>query len=75
MTTHSVEQLTNYIEKKMNMGLTTLATFVDFRKAFDCVQHRVLLDKLSSLGIEDKAIRWFKSNLTDRKQRVLANNV
>ena len=74
-TIHSVEQLTNYIEKKMNRGMTTLATFVDFRKAFDCVQHPVLLKKLSSLGINNSTIRWFTSYLTDRKQRVLANNV
>ena len=74
-TIHSVEQLTNYIEKKMNLGLSTLATFVDFRKAFDCVQHPVLLDKLSSLGITNSTIEWFKSYLTHRRQRVLANNV
>ena len=74
-TIHTVEQLTNYIEKKMNVGLPTLATFVDFRKAFDCVQHPTLLEKLSSFGVEGGAIEWFKSYLTGRKQRVLANNV
>ena len=59
----------------MNVGLPTLATFVDFRKAFDCVQHPILLDKLSSLGVWACTIKWFKSYLTDRKQRVLANSV
>ena len=74
-TIHSVEQLTNYVEKKMNRGLATLATFVDFRKAFDCVQHTVLLKKLSTFGIDRQTVNWFKSYLTDREQRVLANNV
>ena len=54
-TIHSVAQLTNFVNIKMNAKLPTLATFVDFRKAFDCVQHcvqhDVLLSKLSHLGI------------------------
>ena len=74
-TIHSVEQLTNYIEKKMNRGLCTFATFVDLRKAFDCVQHPTLLNKLASLGMHNNAVEWFRSYLPERKQRVLANNI
>ena len=70
-TIHSVAQLTDFINTKMNAGMPTLATFVDFRKAFDCVQHGVLLDKLYWLGVGKD---WFRSYLSDRKQRVLANN-
>ena len=73
-TVHSIAQLTNYINAKMDKGLPTLAAFIDFRKAFDCVQHQILLGKLSTIGIDKRAIRWFESYLTDRKQRVLANN-
>ena len=73
-TIHSVAQLTNFVNIKMDAKLPTLATFIDFRKAFDCVQHDVLLEKLSLLGLEAGVVSWFKSYLTDRKQRVLANN-
>ena len=72
---HSVAQVTNYIEKKKDSKLPTLAAFVDFRKAFDCVQHTMLVRKLSGLGISQRIINWFSSYLTGRKQRVLANNV
>ena len=74
-TVHSLAQLTNYINTKMDKGQPTLATFIDFRKAFDCVQHPILLGKLSSLGVDTRAVKWFESYLSEREQRVLANNV
>ena len=52
-----------------------LATLVDFRKAFDCVQHRVLLNKLNGCGIGSIMLDWIKSYLTNRKQKVLANGI
>ena len=73
-TIHSVTQLTNFVNEKMDRGLPTLAAFVDFRKAFDCVQHGVLLSKLSRLGIGRGMLDWFGSYLSMRKQRVLANS-
>ena len=73
-TVHSVAQVTSYINTKMDRGQPTLAAFIDFRKAFDCVQHPVLLGKLASTGIDRKAVKWFESYLTGRKQKVLANN-
>ena len=73
-TIHSVAQVTKFINSKMDVGMPTLATFVDFRKAFDCVQHDVLLKKLRGLGVDGKTLCWFESYLTGRKQRVLANN-
>ena len=73
-TVHSIAQLTNYVNKKMDNKLITLATFIDFRKAFDCIQHTTLLHKLSKIGLQPKVISWFESYLTGRRQRVLANN-
>ena len=73
-TIHSVAQVTDYINIKMDRRLPTLAAFIDFRKAFDCVQHPVLLDKLSALGLNGKVIDWFTSYLENRRQRVLAND-
>ena len=74
-TTHSVAQFTNYINTKMDSKTPTLATYIDFRKAFDCVQHRVLLHKLSKMNLGDSTVQWIRSFLTGREQRVLANNV
>ena len=74
-TIHSIAQITKFINTKMDKGQVTLAAFIDFRKAFDCVQHPILLDKLSCTGLGNNALKWFESYLTGRRQRVLANNV
>jgi hypothetical protein len=43
--------------------------FCDLEKAFDCVGHKILLNKLSFYGIKDKQYNLFESYLTNRKQR------
>ena len=72
-TVHSVAQLTDYISKKMDVSLPTLVAFVDFKKAFDCVQHPILLDKLARLGFGKQVLDWVGSYLSGRHQRVFAN--
>ena len=47
--------------------------FVDLSKAFDMVNHTLLIDKLSSLGITGIENRWFKSYLNNRTQCVSLN--
>ena len=57
----------------MDIGVPTMATFVDFRKAFDCVQHEVLIKKLECLGLSCDVVKWVQSYLSCRQQRVYAN--
>ena len=47
---------------------------VYFKKAFDLVDHRILLNKLEIYGIKDEALLWFNTYLTNRKQQVTINN-
>ena len=74
-TIHSIAQLTSFINAKMDSRVPTLAAYIDFRKAFDCVQHPVLLQKLGGLKLDQSTVEWVRSYLTKRKQRVYANNV
>ena len=74
-TAHSVAQLMNFVNIKMDSRTPTLATYIDFRKAFDCVQHTVLLNKLAGLNLSRSTLEWVESYLSCRKQRVFANNV
>ena len=47
---------------------------IDFRKAFDLVDHILLLKKLKYYKISEKTISWFSSYLLRRKQKVFVNN-
>ena len=58
----------------MDRRCPTLAVFIDFKKAFDCVQHDLLIQKVRTLNLDDLTIRWLENYLTHRQQRVFANN-
>ena len=46
------------------------AVSIDLRKAFDSVDHEILISKLESYGLKDIELDWFRNYLTDRKQLV-----
>ena len=52
----------------MDQRMLTGAVFIDFRKAFVTVNHDLLLQKLSYMGVLDKELAWFKDYLHDRTQ-------
>ena len=49
--------------------------FIDLKKAFDTVNHKMLLQKLEHYGIHGDSLAWFKSYLSDRKQYVHINGI
>ena len=51
------------------------ALFVDLSKAFDTVDHHLLLNKLSLMGFDHMSLQWFKSYLTGRSQCVKVGKI
>ena len=74
-TAHAVSQLLIQIYTNINKSTTTVAIYIDFSKAFNCVQHPTLLNKLKKLNLDPNLIRWVASYLENHTQRTLANNV
>lgn len=63
----------NFIQKLdsvLSSGQHAVAVFCDLTKAFDCVDHSLLLTKLPSFGLAEQPLKWFESYLTQRQQKV-----
>ena len=69
-TEHALIEITDQIRLSMDNNQITCGIFVDLSKAFDTVNHHILLDKLENIGIRGKALELFKSYLSDRNQYV-----
>ncbi len=63
------------ISQNLDLGKQTDILYFDIAKAFDTVDHKLLLNKLSRFGITGNILNWFKSYLSGRQQRVLLNGV
>ena len=68
-------ELTDDIYQALENKQVTTALFVDFRKAFDCIHHTLLLRKFEKIGFADNTMSWLKSYLSNRSQRTLANGI
>jgi hypothetical protein len=66
--------LINNILEALNNKFIVGGIFCDLTKAFDCVNHTILLSKLEFYGITGSAYNLLKSYLNDRYQRVLIKN-
>ncbi len=67
-------KITSEITDAMDRGDITILSLLDFSKAFDTVNHPLLLAKLKSLGFMDPTLLWFTSYLENRKQCVISNS-
>ena len=67
--------LTETIRKSLDEGKFSCAVFLDLQKAFDSVDHKILLKKLENYGFRGVAKSWVESYLTGRRQFVSINNV
>ena len=70
---HAIISLIENIQESIDNKQIAGGVFIDLEKAFDSVDHTLLLNKLSYYGIRGIANRWFKSYLSNRTQYVSIN--
>ena len=69
-TTHALINITEMIREALDHGKFACGIFVDFQKAFDTVNHKILIKKLAHYGIRGSLNDWFMSYLSNREQFV-----
>ena len=74
-TTTCLTHVTNSILNNIDKGLLTGLVFLDLSKAFDTLDHCLMLEKLSNFGFDRSAVQWFKSYLLERSQSICMNGV
>ena len=74
-TTHALLSITDEIHEACDNGSYGCGVFLDLKKAFDTVNHKILLDKLNYYGIRDKTNDWFKSFLNEHLQFTTINTL
>ena len=72
-TTFALIEITEKIKETIDNKKYGCGIFIDLRKAFDNVNHDILLKKLEHYGIRGNALKWFRSYLPNRKQYVSLN--
>ena len=72
-TTFALIEITEKIKETIDNKKYGCGIFIDLRKAFDTVNHNILLNKLEHYGIRGTALQWFKSYLYNRQQYVFHN--
>ena len=74
-TTDCLVDLIDEITKALDEEKYAVSIFLDLSKAFDTVNHSILLSKLDLYGVRGNENQWFRSYLNNRKQKVFVNGV
>ena len=72
-TSHALVSITERIREALDTGHFACGIFIDLQKAFDTVNHKILVSKLEYYGARGVAKNWFSSYLQKRKQFVTIN--
>ena len=74
-TNHALVSIVEKIRDALDKNMYTCGVFIDLEKAFDTVNHQILLSKLYHYGIRGIANMWFSSYLSGRSQSVTLNGI
>ena len=66
----AIVNLTTKISEAIDKSEYTAGIFIDLSKAFDTVDHSIVIEKLKHYGVRGIPLEWFKNYLTERNQIV-----
>jgi hypothetical protein len=69
-TINAISEFINYTSESLDKKESTLSVFLDLSKAFDTIDHNILLKKLEFYGIRGTPLKWFENYLQNRTQYV-----
>ena len=74
-TTDTIFKFLGHVVDRMNKKKVTIAIFIDFKKAFDTLDHQILIQKLEKLNISENLHKWFNAYLSNRSQVTFMNGI
>jgi hypothetical protein len=72
---HAIAEMTEKIIESLEKTQSIIGIFLDLSKAFDTINHQILLEKLAYYGIRGSALTWFQNYLSKRTQCVQYNEI
>ena len=72
-TTTALIDITDNIYKSLDNSEITILVLLDYSKAFDCANHKIILAKLKAYGFKNSALKWIESYLSNRSQQVITD--
>ena len=73
-TSHAIICIVERVNTALSAGKHVAGVFLNFRKAYDTVNHSILLNEMHAYGIRGNILDWFKSYLNKREQFTSINN-
>ena len=70
-TEHALIDFTDKITKAIDEGKYSIGIFLDLSKAFDTIDHKILIKKLEHYGIRGVAKEWFENYLQNTHQKIV----
>ena len=69
-TTHALIDLTHHLHEIVHSGNAARICFIDYSKAFDLIDHNLLIKKFEKLNLDPTIINWLRDYISNREQRV-----
>ena len=67
---HAIAQVVGSVLKNLECHKSTIAVMLDLSKAFDTIEHKIMIQKLELFGVRGVCLNWFRSYLENRRMRI-----